>query len=146
MARLTVSQLIKRLQESPNMNAEVRFLGSVTNLAGAAIGIAATNLITIASHGLIAGDRVRIVSIAGGTGLVADSQYFVIATGLTANAFKLSATETGAEIDITADTTQMSLVKVSVAAATDPSKATPTPDAPASQLSFVSTPGVLTIL
>lgn len=146
MARLTVSQLIKRLQESPNMNAEVRFLGSATNLAGGAIAIAATNLISITAHGLIAGDRIRVVSVAGGAGLVADSQYFVIATGLTANAFKVSATDGGTELDITSDSTQLGMVKVSVAAATDPAKATPTPDAPAASLSFVSTPGVLTIL
>ena len=67
-----------------------------------------TNVITETGHQLVAGDKVRYKAPASGTGmsvggqLVAyDTQFFVIASGLTADEFKLSATEGGTEIDIT---------------------------------------------
>jgi hypothetical protein len=64
---------------------------------------ATTDLITLNSHGLLAGDRVRFTNTGGAlpAGLAAATNYFVIASGLTANAFKVSATVGGAAVDIT---------------------------------------------
>jgi hypothetical protein len=64
--------------------------------------VAATNLITSAAHGLSAGVRVRVSSTAAlPAGLAAATDYFVIASGLASNDFKLSATLGGGEVDIT---------------------------------------------
>lgn len=64
---------------------------------------ATSDLITSTSaHGLIAGDRIRVSS--AGTlpaGLSAATNYFVIASGLTTTAFKVSATSGGSAVDIT---------------------------------------------
>jgi hypothetical protein len=63
------------------------------------------NLITSTTpslHGFVAGDQVRYTN-SGGTsvgGLVDGNIYFVIASGLTTTAFRLSATSGGAAIDI----------------------------------------------
>lgn len=66
----------------------------------------ATDLVGVVGHGLIAGDSVVFSSIATTTGLTAGVTYFVIASGLTANAFKVSATSGGATVDLaTADGT-----------------------------------------
>jgi len=69
---------------------------------------AGTNVITETGHQLVAGDKVRYKAPSGGTAMSVggelvsyDTQFFVIASGLTANAFKLSATSGGSEIDIT---------------------------------------------
>ena len=64
--------------------------------------VAATNLLTSNGHGLLAGEPVRFTTT--GTlpaGLSLATTYYVIASGLTANDFKVSATVGGAEIDIT---------------------------------------------
>lgn len=56
-------------------------------------------------HGLIADERVFVLAAPGAvipTGLAENTAYFVLATGLTTTAFKLSATSGGAAIDITA--------------------------------------------
>jgi hypothetical protein len=139
MARMTIAQLVKSLQESPNMAAEVR-LAAGTNLAGGAIAIAATDVVTITAHGLSDGDRVKVVSIAGGTGLTANTSYFV--RDATANTFKLTATPGGTAIDITADTTQLSLAKQSVGVVAAPTPASPPADAPNA---LVADPGVVTL-
>lgn len=64
---------------------------------------ATSDLLTVASaHGLIAGDRVRVSSTTTlPAGLSAATNYFVIASGLTATALKLSATSGGSAVDIT---------------------------------------------
>ena len=57
------------------------------------------------AHGLAANDRVLFWATIGAaipTGLAEDTEYFVIATGLTTDAFRVSATQGGAAIDITA--------------------------------------------
>jgi hypothetical protein len=62
----------------------------------------ATDLITSVAHGLIAGDRIRVsTDTTLPAGMAAATNYFVIASGLTADAFKVSATSGGATIDIT---------------------------------------------
>lgn len=63
---------------------------------------AATDLINSVAHGLVAGNVVQFAS--DGTlpaGMSANTDYFVLASGLTANAYKVSLTDGGATIDIT---------------------------------------------
>jgi hypothetical protein len=61
-----------------------------------------TDTIAYTAHGLIAGDAVKYFHGGGtaATGLTNNTTYYVIASGLTANAFKVSATEGGAAVDI----------------------------------------------
>lgn len=62
-----------------------------------------TDLFTSTSHGFVVGDRLT-VQVDGGTlpgGLSTTVTYFVIASGLTANAFRLSTTLGGSTIDVT---------------------------------------------
>jgi len=70
-------------------------------------------------HGFAAGDRVEFIRLTGGTGLsgrpiasinaagrsAAPTRYFVIASGLTRNAFKVSATAGGSAVNVSADAT-----------------------------------------
>ena len=63
----------------------------------------ATDTIAYTTHGLNAGD-VLVYNNGGGTsatGLTSGTTYYVIASGLTANAFKVSATDGGSTVDIT---------------------------------------------
>lgn len=66
----------------------------------------AGNTVQSPAHGLTTNDQVRLEQFPGSptlpTGLSEDTTYFVIATGLTADVFELSATQGGAAIDITA--------------------------------------------
>ena len=66
----------------------------------------AGNTIQSPAHGLTTNDQVRIEQFPGDTplpaGLSENTTYYVIATGLTADVFELSATQGGAAIDITA--------------------------------------------
>jgi len=65
----------------------------------------AGDLLQSPAHGLAAGNSVLVWATIGAglpTGLSEDTEYFVIATGLTTDAFKLSATLGGSAIDITA--------------------------------------------
>ena len=62
-----------------------------------------TDTIAYTTHGLSAGDAVKYFH-GGGTaaaGLTNNTTYYVIASGLTANAFKVSATDGGSTVDIT---------------------------------------------
>lgn len=69
---------------------------------GAVTVVAATDLFTLANHGFVAGDTVRFRSDTTlPAGVTANTTYFVIASGLTTNAFKVSATLGGATIDVT---------------------------------------------
>lgn len=63
---------------------------------------AGTDVFTATAHGLVAGDTV-IFETDGTipTGVTADSQYYVISSGLTADAFKVSTTLGGSTIDVT---------------------------------------------
>lgn len=66
----------------------------------AAISIASPAVITSPAHGLAAGDKVFLTTTrALPTGIVANTEYFVIAAGLTANAFEISATSGDAAIN-----------------------------------------------
>lgn len=63
------------------------------------------NDFTSAAHGLVAGNSVLVWPTIGAalpTGVAEDTEYFVIATGLTTDTFRLSTTLGGSAIDITA--------------------------------------------
>jgi hypothetical protein len=62
----------------------------------------ATDLFGCVAHGLLTGDQVTFKASQGAlpTGLAANTTYFVIASGLTADAFKVSATAGGSSIDM----------------------------------------------
>jgi hypothetical protein len=76
-----------------------------------ATAAASTDLITKTTHGLVAGDRVTFSTLTGGTGLSTGVTYYVLASGLTANAFKVSLTSGGTAINITVDYTTVRYVK-----------------------------------
>jgi hypothetical protein len=63
----------------------------------------ATNTITCPCHGFVAGDRVTFAAQGGDLpcGLNGGVAYFVIATGLTGSAFRVSTTSGGLEVDFT---------------------------------------------
>lgn len=81
-------------------------------ILGPTTGVAATDVITNTTHGLVADDVVRFTSIVGGAGITVGTSYFVISTGLTANDFKISATLGGAAINFTTNITSATIVKV----------------------------------
>ena len=73
-----------------------------------AFGVAAADLtnndLQSEAHGLVANDTVLVWPTVGALlpeGLVEDTIYFVIATGLTADAFRVSTTQGGAAVDVT---------------------------------------------
>lgn len=65
----------------------------------------ATDLLKAPAHGVTTNQKIRVESFPGSvtlpTGLVENTEYFVIATGLTVDVFKLSATQGGGAIDLT---------------------------------------------
>lgn len=71
----------------------------------ASVDAIATDLIQSNGHGLTTDDRVFVSTVNGEalpTGLGATTLYFVLASGLTTDAFKLSTTSGGSAVDITA--------------------------------------------
>lgn len=79
-------------------------------------GVAATDTFTATAHGMSAGQAIVFDAATGGTGLSLGVIYYVIASGLTANAFKISATLGGASINFTSDLSAGSFRKVIAAA------------------------------
>lgn len=69
-----------------------------------ATGTATTDVVAIAGHTLVAGDRVEFTSGTGFTGLTAGTDYFVRDV-VAATSFKVAATVDGVAVDITADGT-----------------------------------------
>lgn len=60
-----------------------------------------TDLVSWTSHGLVAGDSVRFYTTGAlPTGLTANTTYYVIASGLTADAFKVATTAGGSAINL----------------------------------------------
>ncbi len=68
-------------------------------------GVASTDLFTSTAHGYVAGSPVIFRGLTGGAGITAGTEYFVIASGLTANAFRVSTVAGGSTIDFTTDVT-----------------------------------------
>lgn len=69
-------------------------------------------LFTKTAHGFLAGDKVIVTADGGGTiptGMVEGRPYFVIAAGLTADAFAVSATSGGSALNITGDGTGLTV-------------------------------------
>lgn len=100
----------RRLQEAETPTNSDVYVEPTLDVIPATTATAATNLINSTAHGLVEGDLVIFTALTGGNGLATDTPYFVIADGLTANAFKVSATRRGTEIDITSDATAATAV------------------------------------
>jgi hypothetical protein len=86
-------------------------VGPAIPAAGTAAIAATDTITTTGNHGLVAGNQVRVVTITGGAGLAAATNYFVVAP-VGATTFKVSATKGGAAIDITSDSSAISLAYV----------------------------------
>jgi hypothetical protein len=80
----------------------------------------ATDTIAYTAHGLSAGDTVKYFHGGGAaaTGLTNNTTYYVIASGLTVDAFKVSATEGGTTVDITGQGTNAQYFELATAVAT----------------------------
>ncbi len=63
------------------------------------------DLVGLNAHGFVANDLVQFPTVVTTTGLVVNTVYHVIAGGLTANAFKVSATQGGSAVALTTDGT-----------------------------------------
>lgn len=77
-----------------------------STLRGVSEVAASTDVFTDQGHGLTTDDRVFFAQVAGNatpTGISLTTLYFVLASGLTANAFKVSTSSGGAALDVTAD-------------------------------------------
>jgi hypothetical protein len=74
-------------------------------------GTASTNLLTSTSHGLVAGDAIRFLTLTGGTGLVVGLPYYVLAAGLTTHAFTVAPIVSGTVVDFTTDITVGTFVR-----------------------------------
>ncbi len=71
-------------------------------VSGATVTIATPGVVTWTAHGCIAGQMVFFTTTGAlPTGLLVNTGYYIISTGLTANAFQLSLTDGGAAIDTT---------------------------------------------
>lgn len=90
---------------APNASTAVKGISKLTatpmkSLGTATITIASPGVITLASHGLIAGDTIELTTTGAlPTGLSASTTYFVISSGLTANDFQVSLSNGGAAIN-----------------------------------------------
>jgi len=85
--------------------------GNVAPWAGTGTASAATNVITMdATHKFLEDDKVRMTGLVGGSGLVEGTDYYVIASGLTTTALKVSLTLGGSEVNITVDYTDLNVV------------------------------------
>lgn len=88
-------------------------VGAQQRTIGSGTIIATTGTFTAAApHALIAGDPVVFGAIVTTTGVVAGTVYYVIATGLTTTAFKLSLTPGGSAIVLTGDGSFTGLAEV----------------------------------
>lgn len=87
----TTSQGSTKLSQAPSLS-----------LGVATITIASPGVVSNTGHGLIAGDQVKFTTTGAlPTGLAAGTVYYVIAAGLTANAFELATTLAGTAINTT---------------------------------------------
>jgi hypothetical protein len=78
--------------------------GGITALRSATLTDAG-DLVRVPGHGYLAGTPVVFSSIVSTTGLTAGTRYYVIAAGLTADVFQVSATVGGAAVALTTDGT-----------------------------------------
>lgn len=87
-------------------------------ISRAVTAAAATDLFTATAHGFTAGQSVAFGPLTGGAGIVANVVYY--ARDITANTFKVSATNGGVAIDITSDLTTGTVAGLSTADVTLP--------------------------
>jgi hypothetical protein len=73
---------------------------------------------TTGAHGLALHDVVRFTALTGGTGLVVDTDYWVIATSLGSTTFRVAATRGGSALGFSTDITAGTVVRVGIAEAT----------------------------
>jgi len=99
---LGISWSAQMVMRDPNFEGEtpqdIYFADTVIQTGTAT---ASTNLVNATDHGLVEGDRIYFTTLTGGTGLSLNTSYYVIASGLTTSAFKVSTTLGGGERDIT---------------------------------------------
>lgn len=77
--------------------------GALVTLATSA---AADDIVdTAAAHGFVAGDRVVFSELTGGTGLKANTEYYVIAANLAAQTFQVAETAGGTAVDFSTNVT-----------------------------------------
>jgi len=84
-----------------------------TVITSGATATASTDLVNKVTHGLVAGDRVYLTALTGGTGLALNTSYYVPSAGLTTGAFKVSLTAGtgGAPVNIATDYSSVSFAK-----------------------------------
>ena len=70
----------------------------------------ATDVFGCVGHGLVAGDIMQFIASVLPTGLAANTPYYVIASGLTPDAFKVSASSGGGSINMTSDGTSVVVI------------------------------------
>ena len=90
--------------------AEAGAIARGLTITGIATGTASTSLISMTNHDRAVGDKVTFSSLTGGAGLSTSTPYYVIANGLTANVFKLSATVGGSAIVFSTDITAAGII------------------------------------
>jgi hypothetical protein len=96
-------------------------------------GTASTDTFALSAHGFVVGDMVAFNGLTGGAGVSAGQIYYVIASGLTSGAFKVSATSGGSTIDFTTNVTAGRVTRIASdqydlilrEGGTDPSSAPP---------------------
>jgi len=88
-------------------------LNAGAGLAAAKTGTAtaSTDLVNITNHGYAAGQQVRVTALTGGAGLAVSETYYVLAAGLTTNAFQVSRNGT-TPVDITSNATSITVARV----------------------------------
>lgn len=88
-------------------SARVAAYGADRSEAPVVINPSLDTFTTVSAHSLVASDQVTFSATDGTlpTGVTAGTTYYVIASGLTATAFKVSATEGGSSIDVTGSAT-----------------------------------------
>ncbi|HEY6020546.1 MAG TPA: tail fiber protein [Candidatus Paceibacterota bacterium] len=76
------------------------FAAVVPALGAATMTIASPCVVTLTSHGLIAGDKIMFTTTGAlPTGVSANTLYFVLSTSITANTFRFSTTDGGAAVN-----------------------------------------------
>lgn len=91
---------------------------TATSTVSGTTGANATDLFTKVAHGLTAGSRITFLSKSGGSGLNLSTAYYVLSSGLTSSAFKLSLTSGGSVVDLGSDVTASVWIKSSTASGT----------------------------
>lgn len=82
--------MIEALRTNTAPALQVAAVGLLSRAAAKGLASESNSLLKLTAHGFSAGDVVLFTALNGGTGLVVGRTYFVLAAGLTANAFAVS--------------------------------------------------------